>query len=348
MKLIQVTFRIAFLKRCAAFAALLLLVLAAAGGAGLYYWATEPLRLPEPVLDFTLKADSSVRGVARQLEQAGIPVVPRLFVAMTRALGLGGSLKAGNYEFKRGITRFQLLQKLALQDPDEGVETVPEGWSFRRMRAEFDAQPALRHDSAGMSDADLLRAIGAPDEVAAHANGEGLFFPETYLFDKGISDLNLYRRAYRLMQQRLAQAWEKRAAGLPYRTPYEALTAASLIEKETAKPADRPLVSAVFVNRLRQGMPLQTDPAVIYGLGPAYDGHLRKSDLAADTPYNTYTRRGLPPTPIALPGMASLLAAVRPAASGALYFVARPDGSSAFSDTLDAHHAAVQHYLRGQ
>ncbi|WP_206952224.1 endolytic transglycosylase MltG [Trinickia acidisoli] len=334
------------LKKCLAFGvvtAVLLALLAATGG---YFWATRPLALSAATLDVTISPRSTVRGVAAQLNRGGVPVDPRAFVLMTRLLGLQSRLKSGNYEFGTGVTPYQVLQKLALGDVDESVVTIIEGWTFKRMRAELDANPALKHDTAGMSDAELLAAIGASDAPAA--NAEGLFFPDTYLFDKGVSDLNVYRRAYRLMQQRLTAAWAARAPGLPYHTPYEALTVASLIEKETGKAGDRPLVSAVFANRLRIGMPLQTDPAVIYGLGESYDGHLRKRDLQEDTPYNTYTRRGLPPTPIALPGAASLQAALNPASTSALYFVSRGDGSSIFSDTLGDHNRAVDKYIRGQ
>jgi UPF0755 protein len=239
-----------------------------------------------------------------------------------------------------------VLQKLARGDVNEYVATIIEGWTFRHMRAELDANPALKHDTAGMSDADLLAAIGAPE--APIGNGEGLFFPDTYLFDKNTSDLDIYRRAYRLMKLRLDEAWAARAPGLPYKTPYDALTMASIIEKETGKASDRPMVSAVFANRLRAGMPLQTDPTVIYGLGDSYAGRLKKRDLQTDTPYNTYTRMGLPPTPIALPGVASLQAALNPAQTTALYFVSRGDGSSIFSDTLGDHNKAVDKYIRGQ
>jgi UPF0755 protein len=197
-----------------------------------------------------------------------------------------------------------------------------------------------------MSDTDLLKAIGAPEVDKASA--EGLFFPDTYLFDKGTSDLAVYKRAYRLMQQRLTEACNTRAADLPYKTPYEALIMASIVEKETGRAADRPLVAAVFANRLKIGMPLQTDPTVIYGLGSAYGGRLKKKDLQTDTPYNTYTRNGLPPTPIALPGVAALAATMNPASSTALYFVSRGDGSSIFSDNLGEHNKAVDKYIRGQ
>lgn len=346
------------LKKCLAFGVVVAVLLAALAVAGGYYWATRPLVLSSPTLDVTVQPRSTVRGVAAQLNRGGVPVEPAPFAWMARVLGLQSRLKSGNYEFKAGVTPYEVLQKLALGDVNESVVTVIEGWTFKRMRAEFDANPALKHDTAGMSDAALLAAIGASNVQEAHAaadanpalatNAEGLFFPDTYLFDKGTSDLNVYRRAYSLMRQRLAAAWAARAPGLPYRTPYEALTMASLIEKETGRASDRPLVSAVFANRLRIGMPLQTDPAVIYGLGESYDGHLRKRDLQQDTPYNTYVRRGLPPTPIALPGVASLQAALNPAPTSALYFVSRGDGSSVFSDTLGDHNRAVDKYIRGQ
>ncbi|MFP3504981.1 endolytic transglycosylase MltG [Burkholderia sp. SIMBA_062] len=336
------------LKKCAATVVALAVVVAAAGAGGGYYWATRPLLLGAASLDVTIKPRSSVKSVALQLKRGGVPVEPLGFVAMTRLLGLSSRLKSGNYEFKTGITPYDVLQKIARGDVNEYVATVIEGWTFKRMRAELDGNPDLGHATAGMSDAELLRAIGASDAAIHRGSGEGLFFPDTYLFDKGTSDLNIYRRAYHLMQTRLDEAWAARAPGLPYKTPYEALTIASIIEKETGHAADRTFVAAVFANRLRIGMPLQTDPSVIYGLGDAYDGRLRKRDLQADTPYNTYTRRGLPPTPIALPGVASLQAAINPAQTGALYFVAKGDGTSVFSDTLGDHNKAVDKYIRGQ
>lgn len=336
------------LKKCAATIVALAVVVAAAGAGGGYYWATRPLLLGFASLDVTIKPRSSVKSVALQLRRGGVPVEPLGFVAMTRVLGLSSRLKSGNYEFKTGITPYEVLQKIARGDVNEYVATVIEGWTFKRMRAELDANPDLAHSTAGMSDAELLRAIGAPDNAVQRGSGEGLFFPDTYLFDKGTSDLNIYRRAYHLMQTRLDEAWAARVPGLPYKTPYEALTIASIVEKETGHAADRAFVAAVFANRLRIGMPLQTDPSVIYGLGDAYDGRLRKRDLQADTPYNTYTRRGLPPTPIALPGVAALQAAINPAQTSALYFVAKGDGTSVFSDTLGDHNKAVDKYIRGQ
>ncbi|PLZ03722.1 endolytic transglycosylase MltG [Burkholderia sp. WAC0059] len=334
------------LKKCLAFCVALAVLAVLVAGAAAWRWASTPVSLATPQLDVTIAPRSSVRSVTVQLNRAGVPVRSDLFVLMTRLLGRQSLLKSGNYEFRQGVTPYELLQKMSLGDVDESVATIVEGWTFRRMRAELDANPALRHDTAGMSDAELLTAIGAP--AAPLDNGEGLFFPDTYLFDKGTSDLDIYLRAYRLMQTRLAAAWAAREPGLPLATPYEALTLASLVEKETGKAGDRPLVAAVFANRLRAGMPLQTDPAVIYGLGDRYAGRLHRQDLHSNTPYNTYLRPGLPPTPIALPGDASLQAALNPAATTALYFVARGDGSSVFSDTLDEHNKAVDKYIRGQ
>ncbi|WP_028216391.1 endolytic transglycosylase MltG [Paraburkholderia oxyphila] len=322
-----------------------LVVLGAVAVGGVWHWASSPVALAVPQLDVTIKPHSSVRSVTAQLRRGGVPVQTDLFVLMTRVLGLQSQLKSGNYEFKAGITPYEVLQKMALGDVNESVATIIEGWTFKRMRDELDANPALRHDSAGMSDAQLLAAIGAP--AAPQGSGEGLFFPDTYLFDKGSSDLDVYRRAYKLMQTRLNEAWAARAQGLPLKSPYEALTLASLVEKETGKAGDRPLVAAVFANRLKAGMPLQTDPAVIYGLGASYTGRLHKSDLQANTIYNTYLHPGLPPTPIALPGAAALQAALNPASTAALYFVARGDGSSVFSDNLVDHNKAVDKYIRG-
>ncbi|CAB3795523.1 Endolytic murein transglycosylase [Paraburkholderia caffeinitolerans] len=322
-----------------------LVVLGAVAVGGVWRWANSPVALAVPQLDVTIKPHSSVRSVTAQLRRGGVPVQTDLFVLMTRVLGLQSQLKSGNYEFKAGVTPYEVLQKMALGDVNESVATIIEGWTFKRMRDELDANPALRHDTAGMSDAQLLAAIGAP--AAPQGSGEGLFFPDTYLFDKGSSDLDVYRRAYKLMQTHLNEAWAARAQGLPLKSPYEALTLASLVEKETGKAGDRPLVAAVFANRLKAGMPLQTDPTVIYGLGANYTGRLHKSDLQTNTIYNTYLRSGLPPTPIALPGVAALQAALNPASTTALYFVARGDGSSVFSDNLVDHNKAVDKYIRG-
>ena len=335
------------LKKCL-IAAVVVVAVGGALGGGVFKWANSPVDLASPELDITIKSHSTLRSVALQLDRGGAHVQQQLFVLMTRALGLSSQLKSGNYAFKEGITPYEMLQKIARGDVNEYVATVIEGWTFQKMRNELDGNPALQHDTAGMTDTDLLKAIGAPDDVIARASAEGLFFPDTYLFDKGTSDIAVYKRAYKLMQQRLDEAWATRAQNLPFKTPYEALIMASIVEKETGRAADRPLVAAVFTNRLRIGMPLQTDPSVIYGLGSGYSGRLLKKDLQTDTPYNTYMRMGLPPGPIALPGVAALAATVNPASSTALYFVSRGDGSSFFSDNLGDHNRAVDKYIRGQ
>lgn len=320
-------------------------ILAVVGGAGAsYWWANAPMQLPEKEIDLTIKPGSSSRSVALQLQEGGIPVNRYLFEALTRYHRMTTSLKSGNYAFQTGISPYQLLLKVARGDVNQYVTTIIEGWNFARMRNELDQNPDLNHESAGMDNAALMAAIGAPGVAP-----EGMFFPDTYLFPKGTSDLDIYRRAYKVAQQRLAEAWAARAADLPLKTPYEALILASLVEKETGKAAERPQVAGVFVNRLKIGMPLQTDPSVVYGMTePLVGGRLRKKDLLTDTPYNTYTRGGLPPTPIALPGVAALEAATHPSQTHSLYFVARGDGSSYFSTTLGEHNRAVDKYQRGQ
>ena len=224
----------------------------------------------------------------------------------------------------------------------QGELTLVEGWTFRQWRGRLDRHPDLRHDTAGLSEAQLLERLGIRSSSL-----EGQLFPDTYLFDKQSSDLDLLARAHRAMRRKLDAEWSQRQQDLPYKSPQEALIMASIIEKETGREADRSLVAAVFVNRLRKGMLLQTDPTVIYGLGDGFDGNLRKRDLQSDSPYNTYMRAGLPPSPIAMPGLASLKAALNPAATDVLYFVARGDGSSEFSRTLDEHNRAVNKYQRG-
>jgi UPF0755 protein len=220
--------------------------------------------------------------------------------------------------------------------------TVVEGWTFDQMRKALAAVSELKHTIDRQTQADLLRSVGMTETMP-----EGLFFPDTYHFSPGSADVGVLRRAYRAMQERLQAGWQARDPGLPYATPYEALIMASIIEKETGKKSDRKQIASVFVNRLRVGMKLQADPTVIYGMGPQFDGNLRKRDLEADTPYNTFVRAGLPPTPIALPGQASLDAAFHPDPTRYLYFVARGDGTSHFSTTLEEHNRAVSRFQRG-
>jgi UPF0755 protein len=307
----------------------------------LVYYAYSPLHPAQTPLQFSLKAGSSLKGAAQQMANAGVLDEPTRFVVLARLMGDAGNIKAGNYEIEKPITPLDLLRKITEGDYSQDVITLVEGWTFQQMRKAFDEHPAIQHDTGGLSNAEILLRLDITD-----ASPEGWFFPDTYHFSRGNSDFAILRRAHRLMRATLAEQWERRTPGLPLATPYEALILASIIEKETGQPADRRLIAAVFANRLRMGMKLQTDPTVIYGLGRNFDGNLRKRDLLADTPYNTYTRGGLPPTPIALPGLASLSAALNPAQSDALYFVSRGDGTSQFSRTLGEHDRAVSRYQK--
>jgi UPF0755 protein len=326
-----------FLKRL-----LSLVFLAGIGFCGWAAWfATSPLPLAANPLEFGIEPGMTLRVASRQMASAGLGFAPWQFTLLGRALGRAADIKAGSYEVNQGITPLQLLDKLTRGDVTQAEIVFVEGKTFRQIRAALDAQPDLRHDSVGLSDDELLKRIGATE-----AHPEGLFFPDTYLFAKQSSDLHVLRRAYHAMQSRLAAEWQSRDQTVPYASPYEALIMASIVEKETGQPADRSKVAAVFANRLKKGMLLQTDPTVIYGMGERFDGNIRKNDLSADTPYNTYTRVGLPPTPIALPGLASIQAALHPPANDLYYFVARGDGSSEFSRTLDEHNRAVAKYQK--
>lgn len=325
-----------FLKRLF----LLCLLLALAAGGLLLWFATTPLPLRSSPLDFTIEPGMSLKKASTAMQEAGLGFEDWQFHLFGRVLRQASAIKAGSYEVEQGVTPWQLLQKLTRGDVSQTDITLVEGKTFRNFRTLLDAHPDLRHDTAGLSDTEVLQRIGA-----AELHPEGLFLPDTYLFAKGSSDVDLLRRAYKAMQARFTLEWDRRAADLPYRSPYEALIMASIIEKETGDPADRGMVASVFVNRLRSGMRLQTDPTVIYGIGERYDGNIRKHHLTTDTDYNTYTRGGLPPTPIAMPGVASIQAALNPPRSDKYYFVSRGDGTSEFSRTLDEHNRAVQKYI---
>ena len=318
------------------------LVVLGVGGWGLW-WVYQPLRLSAPTVDLSIEPGTLPRGVAQAVKDAGVAVNPDLLYLWFRVSGQGRAIKAGSYELEAGLTPHRLLAKLARGEESLRAVTLVEGWNFRQFRAALAKEEVLKPDTKGLPDEEIMKLLGRPGQYP-----EGRFFPDTYTYAKGSSDVAVFRRALRAMDKRLAAAWAQRSAEAVVKTPDEALTLASIVEKETGKAADRPLIAAVFNNRLRVGMPLQTDPTVIYGMGTSFDGNLRKKDLQTDTPWNTYTRSGLPPTPIAMPGKASLLAAVQPAASKALYFVARGDGSSHFSASLDEHNRAVNKYQRGQ
>ncbi len=302
-------------------------------------FALYPLRLPATPFQYELKSGSTLRSVAHDLKERGILWEPWSFTLVGRLMGQQGKIKAGSYEWDAPLTALQLLNRMTRGDSVQSEAKLIEGMTFAQFRAVLDGNEDLRHLTTGLSERDILGQLGG-DATSA----EGQFFPDTYFFNKGGTDLDIMKRAHRALVQRLNAVWSHRAAGLPYEQPYEVLIMASIIEKETGKAEERPMIAGVFINRLQQGMKLQTDPTVIYGMGRRFDGNIRKRDLLADTPYNTYTRAGLPPTPIAMPSFAALEAAVHPASTRALYFVAKGDDTHQFSETLAEHNKAVVKY----
>ena len=320
-----------------------LLLLALVGCGVAYWWATtQPLHVPADGYALTVKPGATLRSVARDLTAAEVVPADWTLVALARLSRADRTIKAGNYEIGPGTTLAGLMAKLTQGDVTQSSFAIVEGWTVRDLKAALKSDAKIAKRAIDLPDAELMRDIGATE-----AAPEGLFFPDTYFFASGSTDTALLKRAYRLMQERLDAAWASRASGLPLANPYEALTLASIVEKETGRAADRPLVAAVFINRLKIGMRLQTDPAVIYGIGERFNGNLKKSDLENDHAFNTYVRSGLPPTPIALPGQASIDAVLHPASVPYLYFVARGDGSSEFSSNIADHNRAVAKYQRG-
>ncbi|MFT5531920.1 MAG: UPF0755 protein [Burkholderiaceae bacterium] len=320
-----------------------LMMVALFGAAGGFaYWTQQPVLAPgASAVDFAIEPGSGLRSVADQIAARPIPLQPLLFEALVRLTGKDGQIKAGHYALKPGTTPHRLVGQLVRGEFAQESLVIIEGWTFRQMRQAIVDNPALKHDTATLTDKELLGKV-----TTDYTLPEGLFFPDTYLFAKGASDLQVYRQAHAEMLKRLDQAWAQRDTSLPYKTPYEALTMASIIEKETGQKAERGLIAGVFVNRLKIGMLLQTDPTVIYGMGEKFQGNIRKRDLLTDTPFNTYLRAGLPPSPIALPGNDALNAALRPERTDALYFVARGDGTSVFSSNLPDHNRAVNRFQR--
>ena len=316
----------------------MVLAVLAAAGYGAWY-ASTPVAVGRLPVEVEIPRGASLRTAMDQLQKAGVGVRRLEFELLARALGRERGIKAGNYQITEAVTPVELLDKLTRGDVSQAEVRLIEGWTFAQVRAALDASADLRHDTAGLEDAQVLARLQAPEP-----HPEGLFFPDTYLFARGSSDLAVLRRAYRAMQRHLKEEWEARAPNVPYQSPYEALVMASIIEKETGKAEERDLIGGVLVNRLRIGMRLQVDPTVIYGLGTDFDGNLKKKHLLEDGPYNTYTRAGLPPTPIAMPGQASLRSALRPGRTESLYYVSRGDGSSHFSRSLDEHNRAVSKY----
>ena len=317
------------------------LLAATAGGIWLIRFAVTPVELSIDNRQFNVERGLSVSQLARQLEQRGIVDNANALVMLVRVLGKSSDMKAGSYEAQSQVTPFQLVEKLTRGEFTQGQIRFIEGWTFRQMREVLDAHPALLHKTTGWTGLEILEAIGSEQ-----THPEGLFFPDTYFFSAGTSDLIILQQAYDKMQATLDMTWENRAERLPVKNKYQALILASIVEKETGDPAERDMVAAVFVNRLRKRMRLQTDPTIIYGLGEKFDGNLRKRDLLADQPYNTYTRYGLPPTPIAMPGEAAIKATLRPADTRALYFVSKGNGTHYFSKSLKEHNRAVNRFQR--
>ena len=311
-------------------------------GAASLWWVNQPLKLPAPTVDLSVEPGTTPRGIAQSVADAGVQVQPQMLYAWFRFSGQDRQMRAGSYELESGVTPRGLLDLLVRGEEATRSVVLVEGWNFRQVRAALAKAEQLKPDTVGLTDEALMAQLGKPG-----LHPEGRFFPDTYTYSKGSTDVAVLQRAMRAMDKRLEAAWAARASDLPLKTADEALILASIVEKETGKAKDRAEIAGVFANRLRIGMPLQTDPTVIYGMGTRFDGNLRRRDLQTDTPWNTYTRGGLPPTPIAMPGKAAMLAAVQPAATKSLYFVSRGDGTSQFSTSLDDHNRAVNRYQRG-
>lgn len=300
------------------------------------WFAFRPAALSAPAVDFSIRSGSGLKSATRQIIDAGVEMDAWKFNLLGRALMADTSVKAGTYSVEPGVTPWEVMRKIRKGDVAQSDIVFIEGWTFRQIREALKAHRDIEHESDALSDEEIMVKLGVPDRPA-----EGMFFPDTYVFGKGESDLKILARAHRAMQKHLQTAWERRVPELPLANAYEALILASIVEKETGKATDRGMIAGVFVNRLRLHMKLQTDPTVIYGMGEKFDGNLRKKDLTTDTPFNTYTRAGLPPHPIATPGLAAISAVMSPAKTDALYFVARGDGTSEFSPTLADHNRAV-------
>ena len=318
---------------------LISLVIAIGFGAWLYHYAKTPLNLSPQAQEITIKPNSGLKSIANQLVAQQVIPDALPFVILGKLLRKEPYLQAGDYTLNKNVSPYQLLLSLNHGKATQGSITFIEGKTFKQMRAKLAKKDSVKTTIADLNDAEIMRVVGKGEKHA-----EGLFFPDTFYFNRGTTDVVLLKRSYEIMQTKLAEAWANRASGLPYKDSYEALIMASIVEKETGKANERPEIAGVFLNRLRIGMRLQTDPTVIYGIGDKYDGNIRRKDLTTDTIYNTYTRDGLPPTPIAMPGLASIEAALHPEKTKALYFVGKGDGSHQFSNSLVEHNRAVAKY----
>lgn len=323
----------------------LLLILIAVGGFAAYkvhQWQTVPVALSTDKIDFEVPKGISVKAVAALLEQHNIHIEPLIFTLYARYTGQATQIKAGAYEIKQGQTALDILNMMSSGDFSRRSVLFVEGWTFKQIRQAVAKHPDIKQTLGDVSDGDLMKRLGVPSE---YTSLEGLLFPDTYVFAPGDSDYDIIRRAYEEGHKRLLNYWNNRAEGLPLKSPYEALVLASIVEKETGHGEDRARIAGVFVNRLRANMPLQTDPTVIYGMGDKYQGRIRKIDLQTDTPWNTYTRNGLPPTPIASPGELALQATLHPEEHKFYYFVSRGDGTSEFAENLNQHNRNVQKFI---
>ncbi len=309
----------------------------------LYLHVHSSISLPVTPYEFSIRPGSNLKQVSQQLADAGVFPNKWPLILLARYLNQESAIKAGDYRLTENISQIALLDYLTKGDAKQNEIRFLEGSTFAQLRKILNEHPAIQNRTTNLSDQEILQLIGATETAA-----EGLFFPDTYYFIRDSSDIEILQRAYQTMQNHLQSSWLSRAESLPLATPYEALILASLIEKETGLESDRTTIAGVFINRLRKGMRLQTDPTIIYGLGEQFDGNLRKKDLLTDQEYNTYTRAGLPPTPIALPSLASIRAALNPADTDALYFVAKGNGESQFSSNLADHNKAVNKYQKQQ
>ena len=302
----------------------------------LAYYAIAPLKLQPSSQEVVIAPNSGLRSIANQLVTQGVLREPWRFVLLAKLLNKEQYLQAGSYTLNKNVSPYQLLLSLNYGKATQGSITFIEGRTFAQMREKLAKNDAVKQTINGLSDKEIMQLLGSP-----YNSPEGLFFPDTFYFNRHTTDIALLKISYDSMQTKLDRAWQNREEGLPYKNSYQALIMASIIEKETGKASERPMIAGVFVNRMRLGMRLQTDPTVIYGMGLQFNGNIRKKDLLTDTPYNTYTRNGLPPTPIAMPGIAAIEAALHPAKTKALYFVGKGDGSHEFSNNLNEHNIAV-------
>jgi UPF0755 protein len=320
----------------------LIVAVAFAMGA-VYYWVNQPLSLPSPKIDLLVPKGATPASIASQINQAGVTLNPGAFVLMARLTELDTKIKAGGYQLVQGDSPLRILRRMAQGDVTSRQITIVEGWNLRQIRAALAQHTDIKQSLQGLSDKELLTQLSLDAPYA-----EGLFFPDTYIFPIGTTDLEILQRAARAQQLILNKAWAARQDDLPLRSAYQALILASIVEKETGKASDRARIAGVFINRLRLNMPLQTDPTVIYGMGEAFDGRIRKKDLQTDHAWNTYTRGGLPVSPISSVGVASLQAALNPEKHEFLYFVSKGDGNSAFARTLPEHNKNVSKYILGR